>query len=604
MTISTFINSHMLRLLTAVLCMMMAVSCGEEGPLDEPVTDSPEEEVPVNGIESFTNPAEGRVITPSGETITCVAFTTAAYEAELILHSGEGEWAMMTKGGSGAKGRNNIRMVFEENKTESERKAELFITVEGCQRTSVAVFTQNPSGKTAAVEQNMFLNGYMHKILLEDYLWADEYSRLNVDMEMDYTRFLDTYLKSLGDVNIEDGGIGRANSANPGERFIYSNIQELVNTRAVETGGLGFGPIFASQISENGIIGLSIAYVHQGSPAYAAGMKRGDTIFKVNGVTLTSSNYQNYMNQLYYSPSGTYKFEFIRDADTQMSYTAEVTAATYIYNPVLYSAVLGEGSHKIGYLVLENFDLNCQEFVEDIIGQFEANSITDLILDLRFNPGGAVAQSRYLTSAIAGTSHLDDTFVKVTFRDGKTQDWKFRGGANDQDGLGIAKDLGLSRLYVIGSYSTASASELVINSLRGIDFPVYIYGGRTEGKNVGMTTTQTSYNGRAYLFSPITFRVANAKGFGDYPDGFPADVIVNNQNDSYADDADNIFPYSFGDWGNMGFNVALRFAYEDIVGISRSAAPVAHKSSFAPVPLGDTGLKNPQHGRFGNVIYR
>jgi len=603
MNTSNALHKTFLRFLSIFFSLSILLACGPEDPIDEPVVDEPEQEVTQSGIESFTNPADGRVITPSGETITCVTFTTAAYEAELILHSGEDGWAEMTKGESGPKGRNNIRIVFEENQTEAERKAELFITVEGCPRTSVAVFTQNPSGKTAAIEQNLFLNEYMHEILLEDYLWAEEYSKLEVDMEMDYTQFLNTYLMSMGDVNIEDGGRYRANSATPGERFIYSNIQELVATKAIETGGLGFGPIFSSQITENGIIGLSIAYVHQGSPAYAAGMKRGDTIYKVNGVTLTSSNYQSYMNQLYYSPSGTYTFEFIRDADMSTSYTAEVTAANYIYNPVLYSAVLGEGSHKIGYLVLENFDLNCQEFVEDIINQFADNAITDLILDLRFNPGGAVAQSRYLTSAIAGTAHLDDTFVKVTFRDGKTQDWKFRGGPNDQDGLGIARDLGLSRLYVIGSYGTASASELVINSLRGIDFPVYLYGGRTEGKNVGMTTTQTSYKGRAYLFSPITFRVANAKGFGDYPDGFPADVMVNNQNDSYADDDDNLFPYSFGDWGDMGFNVALRYAYEDIVGISRSAALSTRSADFEPIPLCDTGLRQPQHGRFGNVIY-
>ncbi len=603
MITSDSLYSFLLRAAAAIACLFIALSCGEDGPIDEPVEEKPEVEKVVDGIESFTNPADGRVVTPSGETITCVVYTVATYEAELVLHSGDEGWALLTKGESGVKGRNNIRIVFDENATEQERKAELFMTVDGYERTSVAVFTQNPTGKTAAVEQNMYLNGYMHEILLEDYLWADEYSQLEVDLKKDYTQFLNTYLMSLGEINIEDGGRYRANSSYPGERFIYSNIQELVTTKAVETGGLGFGPLFASQITMDGVMGLSVAYVHQGSPAYAAGMKRGDTIFKVNGATLTSANYQALMNELYYSPSGTYSFEFIRDADLQTSYGTEVTASSYIYNPVLYSAVLTEGTHKIGYLVLENFDLNCQEFIVDIIDQLADNAITDLILDLRFNPGGAVAQSRYLTSAIAGTSHLDDTFVNVTFRDGRKQDWKFRGGPNDQDGLGIAKDLGLSRLYVIGSYGTASASELVINSLRGIDFPVYLYGGRTEGKNVGMTTTQTSYNGRTYLFSPITFRVSNAKGFGDYPDGFPADVMVNNQNDRYDDDDDNLFPYSFGDWGNMGFNVALRYAYEDIIGVKHSSTPAVRSSDGYPMPVGYTGLKLPQHGRYGNVIY-
>ena len=139
--------------------------------------------------------------------------------------------------------------------------------------------------------------------------------------------------------------------------------------------------------------------------------------------------------------------------------------------------------------------------------------------------------------------------------------------------------------------------------MRGIDFPVRLYGSRTEGKNVGMTTTQTTYEGVRYLFSPITFRVANAKGFGDYPDGFEPDVMVNNQNSSYADDKDNTFPYSFGDWGDMGFNVALRLAYEDIVGMSRSKAPATRSASFEAVPMDHTGLMQPQHGRYGNVIY-
>jgi C-terminal processing protease CtpA/Prc len=293
----------------------------------------------------------------------------------------------------------------------------------------------------------------------------------------------------------------------------------------------------------------------------------------------------------------------VRDADLSRKYDVEVTVDVYRYNPVLYSAIIEEGDHKIGYLVLENFDLDAQDFVVDIIQQLKDNAVTDLILDLRFNPGGAVAQSRYLASAIAGTAHLDDVFVKVDFRGGKHQDWKFRGGPNDEDGLGIAPDLGLKRLYVIGSENTASASELIINGLRGIDFPVYLYGSQTEGKNVGMTTTQTTYEGVRYLFSPITFRVSNAKGFGDYPDGFRPDVMVNNQNSSYADDKDNTFPYSFGDWGDMGFNVALRLAYEDIIGVTRSDMRSARSFALEPVILDHTGLMQPQHGRFGNVIY-
>lgn len=584
--------------LTAAL---MAVGCGKE-PGPEPEGDEPV--VDTGGVNGFVNPAAGRDISSFGEVISCVLTSSGNYTAWLEFVSGGEDWAEMTKGNTGAEGRNTIRISFVANETEEDRSVELMVQVEGNEPKSLAVFTQQKDAGTAQLQKNMALNSYMHKRLVEEYLW-EEYGALEVDMTTDYTEFLSKYLLMLGDVNIEDGGKYRSGE-NKGKRFIYSNLQEVAPvTKAYETGGLGFGPIFSSRIdAQNDVMGLSIAYVHQGSPAWAAGMKRGDTIYSVNGVVLNSSNYKNYMTALYYSPSGTYRLAFVRNADMNERYEVQVTTDVYRYNPVLYSAIFGEGQHKIGYLVLENFDLEAQDFVSDIVQQFKDNSITELILDLRFNPGGAVAQSRYLASAIAGTANLDATFVQVEFRGNKRQTWKFRGGPNDQDGLGIAPDLGLKRLYVIGSENTASASELIINGLRGIDFPVYLYGSQTEGKNVGMTTTQTSYEGRNYLFSPITFRVTNAKGFGDYPDGFRPDVMVNNQNSSYADDIDNTFPYSFGDWGDMGFNKALHLAYQDIVGASStaSAAPCS-VSDFTPIPLGDTGLKQPAHGRYGNVIY-
>ena len=590
-----------LSVLTAVL---LVSGCGKDpvqpdAPIEDPAVDPALEA----GVKNFVNPVKGRNISPNGETVSCVLTSEGPYTAWLEYLSGGEDWVEVTKGETGSEGRNTLRLVFSQNAADEDRTVELLVQVEGKERFSLAIFTQGKDANSAQLQKNTALNTYMHKRLQQEYLW-EEYNSLQVDLTMDYTQFLNTYLLKLGDVNVEDGGKYRTGE-NRGKRFIYSNIQEIAPvTKAVEAAGLGFGPIFSSQIdAQNGVVGLSIAYVHQGSPAWLAGMRRGDTIFSVNGVVLNNSNYKNHMNALYYSPSGTYRFGFVRDADLSRKYEVEVSVDVYRYNPVLYSAIIEEGGHKIGYLVLENFDLDAQDFVVDIIQQLKDNAVTDLILDLRFNPGGAVAQSRYLASAIAGTAHLDDVFVQVDFRGGKHQDWKFRGGPNDEDGLGIAPDLGLKRLYVIGSENTASASELIINGLRGIDFPVYLYGSQTEGKNVGMTTTQTTYEGVRYLFSPITFRVSNAKGFGDYPDGFRPEVMVNNQNSSYADDKDNTFPYSFGDWGDMGFNVALRLAYEDIVGVTRSDVKAAPAMTFEPVIMDHTGLMQPQHGRYGNVIY-
>ena len=590
--------------LSVIVTVFFASGCGDDPvkpdtPVEDPITDPALDA----GIKSFVNPAKGRNISPNGETVSCVLMADGAYTAWLEFISGGEEWAEITKGEAGEEGRNTLRLVFSQNSTDEDRTVELFVQVEGKERFSLASFTQGKDANSAQLQKNTALNTYMHKRLQQEYLW-EEYNSLEVDLTIDYTQFLNTYLLKLGDVNVEDGGKYRSGE-NRGKRFIYSNIQEIAPvTKAVETVGLGFGPIFSSQIdTQNGVVGLSIAYVHQGSPAWLAGMRRGDTIFSVNGVVLNNSNYKNQMNALYYSPSGTYRFGFVRDADLSQKYEVEVTVDVYRYNPVLYSAILGEGPHKIGYLVLENFDLDAQDFVVDIIQQLKDNAITDLILDLRFNAGGAVAQSRWLSGCIAGEANGSKTFTKVVYNDGRTENWTFDYGYNnDTDPLGKPKSLGLDRLFVICSYNTASAAELVINSLRGIDFPVKLIGCRTEGKNVGMTVSETTYNGRRFQFSPVTFWVRNAKDFGDYPDGIAPDEYVNNDNTLTTDDADNVFPYSFSDWGNMDYNIALQWAYCDITGKprwthtpgTRSAMTLA-PDSFQPMTVG-TGMS-------GNLIY-
>ena len=87
-----------------------------DGPAhEEPAPEQPKDTVSADGIESFANPAEGRVISPSGETLTCVLFAEAAYEAELVALSGGEDWVGISKGASGEKGRNNIRIVFAKN---------------------------------------------------------------------------------------------------------------------------------------------------------------------------------------------------------------------------------------------------------------------------------------------------------------------------------------------------------------------------------------------------------------------------------------------------------------------------------------------------------
>ena len=577
-------------LLLAASVISFVCSCGkEEQPGEKEPVEQETPVVPVSGLSNIKNSNSGKEISHLGSTVSVKFDASAAWTAELVLKAmPDVEWAYVSEStqSGDAKKSATVRVIFEANKTSEVREVELWITVDGFEPECVATLVQAASGSSADSKINAALNTYMHNILKEDYLFKDAYNTQEIDLNVAYSEFLAKHLLSLGDVNVEDGGYYRATQPNPGERFIYTNIVEVMGvstaqTKAVQTGGLGFGPFISTALETNSsMMALAPSFVRRGSPAEAAGLRRGDLIYAVNGIQLTTSNYRNYMTSLYQSPSGSYRFSFLRfENNGQGGYglnayeSGTVVASAHIYDPVLHASILSDpdnSSTKIGYLVYESFDLNSQEFLEETIEDFAEAGITDLILDLRFNAGGAVAQSRWLSGCIAGEANYKKTFTKVVYNDNSTEDWKFDYGySNDTDALGLPTDLGLERLYVITSYNTASAAELVISSLKGIDFPIKMIGCRTEGKNVGMTVSETTYSGRRFQFSPVTFWVRNAKGWGDYKDGIEPDEYVNNDNTLTTDDADNVFPYSFSDWGNMDYNIALQWAYCDITGKPR-----------------------------------
>ena len=594
----------------------------------------------MGGISSIDNPRADKQVARYGETVTVTFQADGPWEAEIVLKDGEG-WAEIAQVKDNDKaGKGTVRIRFARNEQGTERVAELYVTVSGGSRTLVGTFTQAAGDDTSAM--SAYLNQYMHNRLVNEYLWTDEYSKLEIDMEVPYDKFLYTHLTKLGDTNIEDGGYYRDYSSSAGERYIYSYISEIATTKTVPTKageltstlGLGIGPLFASVYEEGtNYIGLTVGYVYPGSPAEAAGLRRGDTIYQVGGNRITKSNYQSLMNELFYTKTGSYSLAYARyvanDAEQRYDLVqdnyANITAGTYGYNPILFAAILTnaevEGDEtapfNIGYMASESFDSSAQEVLEYQIQQFIDAGITELILDLRYNVGGEVQQSRYLSSSIVGRAYDDQIFFKAEFNDGKREEWKFLSGPSESDKLGKAPAMNLKRLWVIMSENTASASELVIAGLRGVDFPVTLIGSQSEGKNVGMVVTQEVYNGRRFEFAPITYRGLNAKNEYGPKDGFEPDPgnLLNNQNSNYRDDVDNMFPYAFGDWGNFDFNIALYCCFCDIIGLDRPEYGAVKSLSASPMKAQALQMQNdaealgvtvmtPQIGRFGNVIYR
>ena len=565
--------------LIAVSSLLVSVSsCKKDGPA----------ETEGNGISNINNPWEGDTVSSSGETVTITFDAAAAWNADLELSDG-GDWAeIAAMNNNSAAGRGSVRIYVDQNSSD-ERTISLYVTVDGYPRTLLCELVQAAGDAVL----NESLNSAMHAYLKENYLWKDEYNQLDaegkIDLSAPYTDFLYTNLTKMGDTNIEDGGIYREYSVYEGERYIYSYLNESTSgaaafskapaTRAMQA-GLGIGPTNSIrwEATSDAVV-LVVGYVYQGSPAAKAGLKKGDMINSVNGTTITMSNYARYQQELYYTTSGSYTLRFVRqqpelDNNGQPVYdengnyrimttnsSVDITAGSYQYNPVLTNSVIllapktGGEPHRIGYMALESFDLSAQSSLEWSLNQLLQNNIEDLILDLRFCVGGAMEQCRYLMTSIVGSANLHKTMARLEFADNEWETWTFERSDNPDvhNTLGNGPDLGINRLYVICSESTASAAEIVINTLKGIDFPVYTFGSRTEGKNVGMTTSVIYNNSqtRSFEFAPITFRIYNAKeNSSDYADGIEPVFVVNNQNtiQTSSDDIDYMFPYGPNDW--------------------------------------------------------
>ena len=565
------------------------------------------------GFSNLSFTVGGESVSSYGGDVTVKFDVAGSWQAELILLNGEEGWAELdTRKSSGDAGSGLVRVFFDQNETAEPRVAELWLKVTGYDREKLCVFRQQADQGSGDATISLQLNSFMDATLKQNYLWAEEYKALDVEMDVNYSDFLYTNLLKLDPVNKDDGGYYGDHMSNSGQRYLYTSLTEVTpSTKAYSMASLGFGPFCSTLTSQDAeTVFIAPGFVRPGSPAERAGMRRGDLIYSINGKMLTVDNFAAFMQALSSAGSGTYTIEYLRyNADGTGTPVAQepvtISAGIYEYTPVLYKTCFIHEDKKIGYLVYESFDAGCQEQLKSAVNYFRDENITDLILDLRFNSGGNVAQSRWLSGCIAGETNYSKTFAKLVYPDGDNETWTFRHGYNaDTDNLGLPIDMNLSSLHVICSYLTASAAELVISSLKGIDFPVYMYGGKTEGKNVGMIVFPKTIGGRTFEFSPVCFYIENAKGFKDYSNGFVPDHCVNNDNGSGADDADNTFPYSFSDWDSMYFNVALQWAYSEITGTDRLKNPLAAASSEKSLPVVVQAPVASSPFRCGTRLYR
>ena len=217
-----------------------------------------------------------------------------------------------------------------------------------------------------------------------------------------------------------------------------------------------------------------VTYTYADSPAVEAGLKRGDIILKVNGKTMTASNYTKVYPDLL---SGDKLTAVLSDGTTKT-----VTAKEMYENPVLLSKVFDCGDKKVGYLVYTSFTMDSYADLIAACKGFKEAGVTELILDLRYNGGGFAMAEQFLASMLAPEAavkagdilateiyNADLTeYFKSYGRDTNTYfttEYSFNSGGKDYKFSTDGANIGLKKIYAIISAGSASASEALLCDL-------------------------------------------------------------------------------------------------------------------------------------------
>ena len=301
--------------------------------------------------------------------------------------------------------------------------------------------------------------------------------------------------------------------------------------------------------SDNAVLGY-VNYIIKDSDASTKDIKRGDIFIEVDGVELYYNSETDNNLDLLFGDNDTYTLGMADIIDnTVVPNDKEVTltkAEGLVEDPILVTSIVEQGADKIGYIMYNSFIGGSGEELNEIFGEFSSAGVTDVVLDLRYNLGGKGYTAGILASLIYGGDETElfyrdryNSKIEAQFDPGELENYfvKTTGTAFDNMDTPL-NSLNLNRVFILGTGTTASASELVMVGLEPYVDVIHI-GSNTVGKNQGSNTfVDDPENGNFYdpdredqinpnnqwALQPIIVTVENAAGFSDYSDGLIADI--------------------------------------------------------------------------------
>ena len=284
-----------------------------------------------------------------------------------------------------------------------------------------------------------------------------------------------------------------------------------------------------------------IALIYSGSPLYSEGVRRGWIVKKINNTdvapVMLSHDGEAYASLIGPSEAGvTNTFLFQKPDGTEETIIS--TKKTFTLNSVILYDTLHLSTGITGHIVFESFISPSQAELATAFSYLAANGVQDLILDLRYNGGGYLYIAQQLASYIAGSANQGSDFIKLIYNSlHQEQNIKL-------PFVSTASPLSLSKIVVITSRETASASECVMNGLTPY-INVFSIGDTTNGKPVGMNGGDI---GKKYFIAPVTFKNVNKNDEGDFFGGIAPGTLV-------SDD----ITHDFNDREELCLNAAINY---------------------------------------------
>ncbi len=365
-----------------------------------------------------------------------------------------------------------------------------------------------PDEQGSTALENFFLRSWTNEL----YLWYDEVADRNPNSYTSTAEYFDL-LKTT-----ELTSAGR-----PKDNFHFTQNTEDYLTETVSGFVFGYGMnlvITSGSVPRNGFI----RDVVPGSPADLGGVTRGMTLISVDGEDfINGGDVDTLIAGIGPSVVGEAHTFVFRPSGSDENVTITISSANVDAVPVMAERVVTTPTGDVGYIHFNSHIAPAERGLFDAFQTMAEAGVTDLVLDMRYNRGGLLFMAGEVAYMIAGDASSDSTFYRFESNDKQPagEEILFQSQSLGFDTARLAGGLDLPVLdlptvYILSTSLTCSASEAVINGLRGIGVNVVLIGDTTCGKPYGFVPQG---NCGTHYFS-VQFTGVNDQGFGEYPDGF------------------------------------------------------------------------------------